>query len=128
MEKLPKISESELEVMRVLWEYDAPMTVTQLRTELEKRLGWDASTTKTLVSRLCKKGAIVRSKSAEQDVYRYSALVSRDEYGRESADKLIDKIFGGSAGNLIAALLKNNKLTQEDITELRELWDNETEE
>lgn len=128
MERLPKISESELEVMRVLWEYESAMTVTQLRTELEKRLGWEASTTKTLISRLCKKGAIARSKSSEQSVYCYSALVSRDEYGRESADKLIDKIFGGNAGNLITALLKNNKLTQEDITELRELWDDKWEE
>ena len=34
---LPKISESELEVMRLLWEWGEPMTVTQIRTEMALR-------------------------------------------------------------------------------------------
>lgn len=126
MKKMPKISESELEVMRVLWEYDQPMTVTQLRQELDKRLNWEASTTKTLLLRLWNKGAVSRDKADGQSVYYYSPLVSREDYGSESADRLIDKLFGGRAGNLVASLLRSNKLTQEDIAELREIWDDDS--
>ena len=49
---LPKISESELEVMRLLWEWGEPMTVTQIRTEMALRMDWEAATIKTLLSRL----------------------------------------------------------------------------
>lgn len=128
MKQIPKISESELEVMRLLWEHDAPMTAAQICDELESQFDWGQSTIKTLLSRLCQKGAITRSKAAGGGVYSYTALVSRREYGRESADKLIGKIFGGSARNLIASLFEDDKLTKEDIAELRALWDDKQKE
>lgn len=122
MNNLPKISESELEIMRIIWEHDAPMTVTQIRTEAEQRLKWEPSTIKTLLSRLLQKGAVSRIQEDGQRVYHYAALISKEDYGQESADKLIDKIFKGSAKNLVAALLSSNKLTKSDIEELYEIW------
>lgn len=128
MSNLPKISEAELEIIRILWENDAPMTVTQIRTEAEKRLNWEPSTVKTLLSRLLQKGAVSRTQEDGQKVYHYAALISKEDYGRESADKLIDKMFKGSAKNLVAALVSSNKLTKSDIAELYELWGDDKDE
>ena len=53
MEKLAeKISDAELEVMRVLWEADAPLPISEIRLALQQRKGWEPTTTKTLVQRL----------------------------------------------------------------------------
>ena len=61
MEKLAeKISDSELEVMRVLWEADAPLPISDIRVALQQRKGWEPTTTKTLVQRLCNKQALAQ--------------------------------------------------------------------
>lgn len=122
MGSLPKISEAELEVMRLLWEHGEPMTVAQIRTEMTKRLDWEATTVKTLLGRLYKKGAIARMQSEGQKVYSYCAIISREDYGKESAGKLIGKIFEGSAKKLIASLIESDNLTKEDIAELYETF------
>lgn len=118
----PKISEAELEIMRLLWEWGQPMTVTQIRTEMAKRCDWEATTVKTLLGRLYQKGAVERILRDGQKVYSYSPLVSREDYGQESAGRLIGKLFGGSAKKLVAALIQSDKLSREDITELYERW------
>ena len=47
------------------------------------------------------------------------ALVSKEEVQQDAADELIDKVFDGSAGNLVAALLSRKKLSREEIDKLR---------
>lgn len=117
-----KISEAELEIMRLLWERGQPMTVTEIRTEMAKRCNWEATTVKTLLGRLCQKGVVERLQRDGQKVYSYSPLVSREHYGQESAGRLIGKLFGGSAKKLVAALIQSDKLSREDIAELYERW------
>ena len=57
-----KISDSELEVMKVLWEAGDALPVTEIRTALCERRGWEATTVKTLVGRLVAKGALAQEK------------------------------------------------------------------
>ena len=52
----------------------------------------------------------------------YSPLVSKEDYGKESAGRLIGKIFDGSAKKLVASLIQSDRLTKEDIAELYEKW------
>ena len=47
-----KISDSELEVMKVLWEAEDALPVTTIREVLSARKGWEATTVKTLVAQL----------------------------------------------------------------------------
>ena len=48
-----KISDSELEVLEVLWEAEEALPIAPIRKRLEERRGWDISTIKTLLRRLC---------------------------------------------------------------------------
>ena len=57
-----KISASEVEVLEVLWQADAPMPIAAIRAALEGGHQWDASTVKTLLRRLCEKGAVEAEK------------------------------------------------------------------
>ena len=57
-----KISASELEVMQVLWEAGDALPLTDIRRTLQSRFDWSDPTVKTLVRRLCEKGAVKQEK------------------------------------------------------------------
>lgn len=112
-----KIQDAELEVMQVLWQSDQPVPLAELRQVLAQRCGWEDSTVKTLLRRLCEKGA---AKLEQRGMYR--AVVTREEYGRWSSSRLIGKVFEGSAKKLVASLLSSGQLSQADIDELSALF------
>ena len=112
-----KITEAELEVMEVLWDAGEPVTLSQIREALADRNG---ETVKTLLRRLCAKGAAAQEKGR---VYHYRPLVSREELGCYRTRKLIDKLYAGSARQMVAALVEHDQLSGDDIAELRALLD-----
>ena len=111
-----RITEAELEVMEVLWQGDSPLTAAQIKEGLREKNG---DTVKTLLRRLCAKGAVGQEK---QQVYWYRPLVSREEVGRSRTRKLIDKLYAGSARNMVASLVEARALSQEDLAQLRALF------
>ncbi|MCI7472063.1 MAG: BlaI/MecI/CopY family transcriptional regulator [Clostridiales bacterium] len=112
-----KITEAELEVMEVLWAAGEPVTLGRIREVLADR---NRETVKTLLRRLCAKGAAAQEK---RQVYYYRPLVSRAELGCYRTRKLIDKLYAGSARQMVAALVEHDQLSGEDIAELRALLD-----
>lgn len=115
----PKISDSELEVMRVLWQAGDALSVTEIRETLQRSRGWEATTVKTLISRLVTKGVL---KQEKRGVFYYSPLVSEAEYNDWATHDLISRVYHGSARDLVAALVRSDGLTQSDIDELRDLF------
>ena len=114
-----RISDSELEVMKRLWKSEEPLTSTQIREDLQRSMGWEATTIKTLISRLVNKQAILQEK---RKVFYYSALITEKEYNRWATGRLIDKLYRGSASALVAVLVDSNGLSDSDIAELRQLF------
>ena len=118
-----KITDSELEVMHVLWEAADALPIADIRRTMNERRGWEATTTKTLVQRLCNKGAVAQEK---RQVFYYRALVSEKEYNDWATGDLIRRLYRGSAKDLVAALVNSDELTTEDIEELRAMFREET--
>ncbi len=114
-----KISDSELEVMHVLWESGDALPITEIRRSLQSRKGWEATTIKTLVQRLCAKGVLAQEK---RNVFYYSPLVSEQEYNDWATGDLIRKLYRGSAKNLVAALVRSDGLSVKDVDELRAMF------
>ena len=114
-----KISDSELEVMKLLWQAGDALPVTEIRETLQRTRGWEATTVKTLVSRLVSKGAL---RQERRNVFYYSPLITEHEYNAWATDSLIRRLYNGSARELVAALVRSEGLTQQDITELRDLF------
>ena len=112
-----RITEAELEVMRALWAAGEPQTLGQLKEALARRLDWNGD---TLLRRLCQKGAVGQEK---REVYYYRPLVSEGEMGKYRTQKLIDKLYGGSARALVASLVEHDQLKGEDVAELRAMFD-----
>lgn len=114
-----KITDSELEVMRTLWDAADALPIAEIRRTLQERQGWEATTIKTLVSRLCSKGVVAQER---RNVFYYRALISEPEYNEWATGNLIRKLYQGSAKNLVAALLHSDELTTEDVDELRAMF------
>ena len=120
MEKLAeKISDAELEVMRVLWEAEEPLPISEIRLALQQRKGWEPTTTKTLVQRLCSKQALAQEK---RNVFYYRPLISQEEYQAWATNDLIRRLYRGSARNLVAALVHSDRLSNDDMQELRDFF------
>ena len=115
----PKISDSELEVMRVLWRAGDALPVTEIRETLQKSRGWEATTVKTLISRLVAKGVLRQEK---RQGYYYSPLITEAEYNDWATHDLISRVYHGSARDLVAALVRSDGLSRADIDELRDLF------
>ena len=114
-----KISDSELEVMKVLWRAGEPLPVTDIREALQRSRGWEATTVKTLVSRLVSKGVVCQEK---RKVFYYAPLISEQAYNAWATSSLIERLYNGSARELVAALVRSDGLSRDDLAELREMF------
>lgn len=111
-----KISSSELEVLEVLWRSAEPMPIAAIRAALEETHSWDASTVKTLLRRLREKGAVDCEK---RDVFYYWPLLGRKDYQRWSTQSFLQRVYQGSARDLVAGLVECCPLSSEDLSDLR---------
>lgn len=116
-----KISDSELEIMRILWREERPIKAAHFREELEQKKGWNRSTTNTLVTRLRDKGLI--EPVDRYGVARYIPLITEDDYILAEEKTLLERF--GSARKLALAMVRNKHLTDTDIDELREYFNME---
>lgn len=112
-----KIQNSELEVMRVLWRAGGTLPLADIRLTLAEERSWDDSTTKTLLRRLQSKGAVALERRGV-----YTARVSEEEYQGQSTRRFIDRLYGGSAKRLVAALVSDGSLSEEDVAELSAMF------
>jgi predicted transcriptional regulator len=111
-----KLFDSELKVMEVLWD-EGDTTAKHIAEVLKVQVGWNVNTTYTLIKRCIQKGAIVRT----EPHFMCHALVTREEIQAAATDELIEKIYGGSADRLFAALISRNKLSSQKAKELKKL-------
>lgn len=117
-----KITDAELEVMQALWQAGEPLPIARVRELLAQRREWDGSTIKTLLRRLCEKGAVAAEK---RDVFYYTPRITRREYQDWSTHSLIDRVYQGSAKALAAFLVQGDQLTAEDLAQLRAMLEGE---
>ena len=96
-----KISDSELEVMRILWQEKRSLSFAEIRTQLENTTRWSPSTIKTLVTRLRDKNII---STQIHYVNLYTPNITQAEYIQGQERSLINKLLGGSAKKLVASL------------------------
>lgn len=116
---LSKITESELQVLQFMWQSQTALTLAQIKRGLKEQTGWEDSTVKTLLYRLCDKGAVL---SEKQEVLYYSPAVSEGDYTAYATEHIVRKLYGGNAKKLVASLLTDHSLTREDISELRAMF------
>lgn len=112
----PKIFESEFRFCQILWDNE-PINSTRLVHLCKEKLGWSKATTYTVIRRLSERG-IVRNENTI-----VTSLVSREEAQAAEIDALVEKSFGGSLPQFIAAFTRHQKLSPSEVAQLREMID-----
>jgi BlaI family penicillinase repressor len=120
MSQVPQISDAEWEVMKVLWS-GSPRTANEVIELLADRTDWKPKTIRTLLNRLVQKQAV--SYSQEGKVYAYFPLVSEDECVRSETASFLKRIYGGAFKPMLVNFLKEEKLSLEEIKELKHILD-----
>ena len=119
-ERQAPVSESELEVLKSLWEC-GPGTVRAVNAALrEGGRRWAYTTVQTLLQRLEAKGYVACDRSGPAHVFR--AAVCARLWSADGCD-LADQLCGGTASPLLLALVEDGRLTNEDVQQLRRLLD-----
>lgn len=114
MKTLKKISESEREIMNIIWENEKALCVNDVFNVLAEK-DWKYTTVATFLTRLCKKQFLTCEKKGNQNFY--SAAISMEQYLKEQTEELINDLYKGSSANFIAALAKD-KISESDYDEL----------
>ena len=117
-ENASRISQAELEVMKILWQNSGAVSTGDICKKLSEQMEWDRSTVRTLLKRLTDKGSVITKKL---NVLCYMPAVSEKEYCDVQTRSFVERLYGGSAKRLVSSLVENYDLTPSDIEELRDL-------
>ncbi|WP_027626289.1 BlaI/MecI/CopY family transcriptional regulator [Clostridium lundense] len=121
MSQLPKISDAEWQVMKVLWE-KGPITSKEVVEILKSTTKWSSTTIYTLINRLVNKKAVgIKEGSSPYICY---ALIPQEEITMEESQSFLKRVFDGSLNLMLVNFLKNDKLSQNEIEELKNILDN----
>ena len=120
----PQISDSELELMKIIWSAGGAALYAQIMEALaEEGRSWQKNTVITLLSRLVDKGFLTVRKLGRRN--EYAAAVSEAEYQAAQTQALVNKLYEGSARDLVAALIRREALSAQDFQELKRFWEGE---
>ena len=114
------ITDSEYSIMKILWDSGEKMTVSDVVSALSGN-EWTPSTVSTFLPRLLKKGAVSCDKRGKTNLY-YPAIAEND-YNLCETENFLSKMYKGSVKNLVAALYENKKLSNDDIDDLKKMFD-----
>ncbi|WP_434752176.1 BlaI/MecI/CopY family transcriptional regulator [Paenibacillus amylolyticus] len=118
MHQIQKWSETELELMEVIWSCTPPVTSSELLDMFnEKGKAWKAQTISTFLSRLVDKGALTVTRQGRTNYYE--PLLLPEDYKLQKTKTVLDGLYQGSVKNLVSAMYDGDKLSEDDIAELK---------
>jgi predicted transcriptional regulator len=119
--KYVKPTESELEILGVLWERGLA-SVREVHEELARTKDVGYTTTLKLMQIMHEKGLVKRDDSVKTHIYQ--AIVSREKTQKHLLGRMINGLFGGSPTQLVIQALGNYKASAEEIEEIQQLLNN----
>jgi len=114
----PKLTNAELEIMHVVWEF-AGATVREVHERLNQRRALAYTTVMTMMNILEEKGHLTRHKQGR--AYRYEPVRPKSQVISGMVDDFVGKVFEGSARPLVLGLVKDRKLSEKDLEEIARL-------
>lgn len=116
-----KLSEKEWPVLEVLWETKG-CELGEIVEKLKKDTAWSRNTVHTYLTRMEGKGLVFIDKNETPHIYK--AAVSKNECQKNERKSFLHRVYNGSTSDMIAAFLKEEKITDEERKKLKDLLDN----
>ena len=114
---IPKVFEAEYRLCNIVWD-NQPLGTAELVRLCADRLGWKKSTVFTVLRRLCERGVLQNRRSS------VTALFTREQIRYGETEEFLDRLYGGSAANLVAAVAAAGELTAAETERIRRVLDN----
>ena len=115
-----RMGQVQLRIMQLLWQMKRA-TARELTEELNKSEPIAHSTVQTLLRQLEAKGSVAHEK--QQRTFYFYPLVKEEKVKKSAASELIQNVFGGNVGGLVSYLLENEKISSDELAEIRKLID-----
>ena len=115
-----KLSDAEWTVMEVLWEKRS-QGLKDIVEKLYPKTKWTRNTVHTYLTRMEKKNLVLIDKTNE--IHYYSSNIEKEECIKEERNRLLNQAYKGSVSDLVAAFLKESKITKEEKEKLSKLID-----
>ncbi len=112
----PKIFDSEYRFCLILWKYE-PVSCSALAKYCKEELDWSRTTTYTVIKRLVERGVLKNDDSV------ITSLFSKEDVQLAEMEEFMDKTFENSIPAFIAAFAKKQKLSDNEIEEIRRIID-----
>lgn len=116
---IPQISDSEWEIMKVIWRKN-PVTAEEIIASLAEKKDWSPRTIKTFINRLLKKGAIGHKKTGSRS-YVYYPIIPEKECVLAESKNFIERVYDGAAAMLFVNFIEEKVLSEEEIARLQNL-------
>lgn len=113
---LPRPTESELEILQVLWNR-GQATVREVHEELLRTKEAGYTTTLKLMQIMFDKGLVTRDSSAKTHIYE--AAVSKADTQSLFVNRMIDSLFSGSPAQLVLQALGNHQASAEELDQIQ---------
>ena len=118
--ELPRPTDAELEILKVLWRR-GPSTVREVFETLGESKTTGYTTVLKLMQIMAEKGLVVRDES--ERAHRYEPAAPEDETQRRLVGDLLRKAFDGSAKKLVMQALTTERASAEELSEIRRMLD-----
>ena len=109
------LSEAEWDIMRVLWHSPTPLRAGEIAKKLSEKRSWKTQTAHVLLGSLCDKGFCTVN-----NYHTYAPRITEKAY-MASTSRQLRKRFGGSVQSMVASLLSDDGVTEDDIDALSAL-------
>jgi predicted transcriptional regulator len=119
---LPKPTETELEILRILWQ-QGPSSVRQVHKVLagERETEITYSTSLKMLQVMTQKGLVERDETERPQIYR--ARLPQEQTQKQLLKDLLNRAFGGSVRQLVMQALSDKKASKEELKQLNQLLD-----
>ena len=114
-----KISESEMEIMKILWKKECEMSSSEILNELGDI--WKPTTVITFLKRLSEKGAVNVRREGKANYY--SSKITKNEYNHSHTEEFVNTFHKGSVRNLLASLYDGKKPTKQELEDIKKWFE-----
>ena len=114
---IPRLPDSELEIMKIIWRYGGETTSAQIAEALEGKKDWAVATVLNFLSRLVSRGFLTVHRSGKINIY--TPIINEDVYLESESKSFLERLHGNSLKSFVASLYSGNVISESDLEELK---------
>ncbi|MBO5149279.1 BlaI/MecI/CopY family transcriptional regulator [Anaerotignum sp.] len=116
MSEIMRLPDTELEIMKVIWESGETLSTSEVKILLERQRPWNVSALQTLLNRLIDRGFLESYKEGKNRFY--TPLVAEKDYLAVENKAFLEKVNDRSVTKLVASLFDSHSISEADLDEL----------